>query len=103
MRSSNPADAPGQVVALVGSAIVDLHSRPWSNNMRCVVLAWHCATDDPPVDCPSYAEVMLWHADLAAEVQDRIGGGVGLRRSYWLPHVRKKPRHPAAASAPVCN
>lgn len=63
------------MVALVGSAIVDLHSRPpWSNNaVRRLGVALRDGVD-PPVDCPSYAEVMLWHADLAAEVQDRIEG-----------------------------
>ncbi|AMC63433.1 hypothetical protein RN09_1685 [Mycobacterium tuberculosis variant africanum] len=78
-RRCDPATPPtrsGQVVvALVGSAIVDLHSRPpWSNNaVRRLGVALRDGVD-PPVDCPSYAEVMLWHADLAAEVQDRIEG-----------------------------
>ncbi|CNE42776.1 Hypothetical protein ERS124359_00409 [Mycobacterium tuberculosis] len=54
---------------------MDLHSRPpWSNNaVRRLGVALRDGVD-PPVDCPSYAEVMLWHADLAAEVQDRIEG-----------------------------
>lgn len=60
----------------VGSVIVDLNSRPpWSNNsLGRLGKALRDGTA-PPDGCPSYADVMLWHADLAAEVHEQIENG----------------------------
>ncbi|OIN80668.1 hypothetical protein [Mycobacterium malmoense] len=64
---------------------MDLESRPpWSNNaLRRLGAALRDGVD-PPIDCPSYADVMLWHFDLAAEVQDQIESGSWSIRSELL-------------------
>jgi ppGpp synthetase/RelA/SpoT-type nucleotidyltranferase len=55
---------------------VDLNSRPpWSNNaVRRLGEALRDGVD-PPTNCPSYADVLLWYADLAAEIEDQIESG----------------------------
>jgi hypothetical protein len=55
---------------------VDLNSRPpWSNNaVRRLGEALRSGAQ-PPTNCPPYADVMLWHTDLAAEIEQRIEGG----------------------------
>lgn len=52
---------------------MDLNSRPpWSNKaLGRLGTALRDGTE-PPDGCPSYADVMLWHADLAAEVHEQI-------------------------------
>jgi ppGpp synthetase/RelA/SpoT-type nucleotidyltranferase len=55
---------------------VDLSQRPpWSNNSLGRMGKAIRDGMDPPSNCPSYAEVMLWHSDLAAEVQKQIESG----------------------------
>ncbi|BBX72679.1 hypothetical protein MSHI_05850 [Mycobacterium shinjukuense] len=70
---------------------MDLASRPpWSNNaVRRLGAALRDGVD-PPIDRPSYAEVMVWHADLAAEVQAQVEGGSWSIASELLVTSRAK-------------
>ncbi len=55
---------------------MDLSQRPpWSN--KALGRLGDALRDgvDPPSNCPSYADVMLWHSDLAAEVEEQIQNG----------------------------
>jgi ppGpp synthetase/RelA/SpoT-type nucleotidyltranferase len=55
---------------------VDLASRPpWSNTSLRKLGAALRDGREPPDDSPSYADVMLWHADLGAEVHEQIENG----------------------------
>jgi ppGpp synthetase/RelA/SpoT-type nucleotidyltranferase len=60
----------------VGSVIVDLDNRPpWSNKSLGRLGAALRDGTEPPDRCPSYADVMLWHSDLASEVHEQIENG----------------------------
>jgi ppGpp synthetase/RelA/SpoT-type nucleotidyltranferase len=60
----------------VGSNIVDLSQRPpWSSNSLGRLGRAIRDDVDPPTGCPSYAHVMLWHSDLATEIEEQIENG----------------------------
>lgn len=63
---------------------------PWTKNaLRRLGVALRDGVS-PPIGGPSYAEVMLWHSDLATEVQDRIEGRSWLTASELLVTSRSK-------------
>jgi ppGpp synthetase/RelA/SpoT-type nucleotidyltranferase len=69
-------DAAGRAAGCVRSINVDLSQRPpWSSNSLGRLGKALRDGVDPPDSCPSYNEVMLWHSDLAAEVQGQIETG----------------------------
>ena len=64
---------------------MDLNSRPpWSNKALGRLGEALREGRTPPTSCPDYAEVMLWHIDLAAEVQGQIATGSWATRDELL-------------------
>lgn len=55
---------------------MDLSQRPpWSSNSLGRLGRAIRDDVDPPTGCPSYADVMLWHSDLATEIEEQIENG----------------------------